>query len=163
MTMGPMLAGIDILIKVIFRRFDLNSYFLILKSFDSKFHWKNGACYFRGGTGWVNSTSFHLVHYSEFKSNLILSNNPWSGHHLVHLFTGPANMSRLSLSLPYKLKMSNDFLSQAYKGVTNWMTAFIDYTSNMLAEKNTLSISFCINIFWCEDMSHELSIRAGLL
>ena len=45
MTMGPMLAGIDILIKVIFRRFDLNSYFLILKSLDSKFHWKNGTCY----------------------------------------------------------------------------------------------------------------------
>ena len=96
----------------------------------------------------VNSTSFHLVHYSEFKSNMILSNNPWSGHHLVHLFTGPANMSRLSLSLPYKLKMSNSFLSQAYKGVTNWMTAFIDYTSNMHAEKNTLSISFPINIFY---------------
>ena len=89
-------------------------------------------------------------HYSEFKSNLIISNKPWSGQHLVHLFTGPANMSRLSLSLPYKLKMSNDFLSQAYKGVTNWMTAFIDYTSNMHAcrKKITLSISFCINIFF---------------
>ena len=105
-----------------------------------------------------NSCFSHtLVHHSQFQSNLILSNNPWTGHHLVHLFTGPANMSRLSLSLPYKLKMSNIFLSQAYKGVTNWMTAFIDYTSNMLAEKNTLLISFSINIFLCEDMSHELS------
>ena len=63
-------------------------------------------------------------------------------------------------SIPFpaiQIENVNDFLSQAYKGVTNWMTAFIDYTSNMLAEKNTLLISFSINIFLCEDMSHELS------